>query len=156
MIEITSFSEIESEFIERVHSIVWCNVATVDAKNRVRSRLLHPIWDNGKGWVGTRRNSPKAKHIAHNPYVSLAYISDVVKPIYIDCLAEWEDDPATKQRIWDLFRSAPPPLGFDFGTIFGNVDNAEFGLLKLMPWRIEFGDAMAPKSKRVWTNREVL
>lgn len=154
MIQVTSFSEIESEFIERAHSTVWCNVATIDTKNRVRSRLLHPIWENATGWVGTRRNSLKAKHIAHNPYVSLAYIADVVKPIYVECFAQWEDDREVRHHIWELFRSAQPPLGFDFGTIFGDPDNAEFGLLKLTPWRIEFGDASDPKSKRVWIKPE--
>ena len=147
--QITSFSEIETEFIERVHTMVWCNLATSDTKNRLRSRILHPIWDAGAGWVGTRRHSLKAKHIAHNPYVTLAYIADVVKPVYVDCKAEWEDDPATRRHIWELFRAAAPPLGFDFGTIFKNADDAEFGLLKLTPWRVELFDAMT-RSRRVW------
>jgi general stress protein 26 len=156
VLEIASFSEIESELIERVHKTVWCNVATIDTRNRVRSRLLHPIWENATAWVGTRRNSLKAKHIEHNPSVSLAYIADVVKPIYVDCFAQWEDESAVRRHIWELFRSAPPPLGFDFGTIFGDADNPEFGLLKLTPWRVELGDATDPKSKRIWTNREVV
>lgn len=139
MIPIASFSEIESEFIERAHSTVWCNVATLDTRNRVRSRLLHPIWEGATGWVGTRRHSLKAKHIAHNPYISLAYIADVAR-----------------QRIWELFRTSPHPLGFDFGTIFSSADDTQFGLLKLTLWRIEFGDVTAPMNKRVWIRPEAL
>src|SRR5262245_42980517 len=126
--EIASFAEIEKEFIERVHATVWCNVATLDTRNRLRSRLLHPLWESGAGWAFTRRHSLKAKHIAHHPYVSLAYVADVVKPIYVDCRAEWEELLDTKQLIWNLFRDAPPPLGYDFGQIFKGVEDPECGL----------------------------
>jgi general stress protein 26 len=149
--EISSFSEIEAEFIERVHSIVWCSVATVDTKNRVRSRILHTIWEGSTGWAATRPDSLKARHLAHNPYVSLAYVADVYKPVYADCTAEWIDDPATKQRIWDMFASAPPPLGYDPGLFFGSVDGPGYGLLKLTPWRIELMDVTNQEAPRkVW------
>src|SRR5215470_9726844 len=105
MKRVSSFSEIEDEFLSRVHKIVWCSVATQDTQNRLRSRILHPLWEGPIGWVGTRRHSLKAKHLAHNPYVSLAYIADVARPIYVDCLAGWEDDLAVKERVWEKFRS---------------------------------------------------
>ncbi|HXV44531.1 MAG TPA: pyridoxamine 5'-phosphate oxidase family protein, partial [Anaerolineae bacterium] len=98
-IRVTSFRDIEKEFIERVHSIVWCSVATVDTQNRVRSRILHPLWEGSTGWIITRRNSLKAKHLAHNPFVSLAYIADIAHPVYADCTAEWADDLESKQRV---------------------------------------------------------
>ena len=87
--EVSSFSEIEAEFIERIHRMVWCNVATIDTLNRPRSRILHPLWEGATGWITTRRNLHKAKHLAHNPYVSLAYIADLAKPVYVDCKTEW-------------------------------------------------------------------
>src|SRR5262245_22079726 len=130
---IASFAELEQEFIERVHTMVWCSMATLDTKNRLRSRILHPIWEGATGWVGSRRHSLKAKHLAHNPYVSLAYIADIAKPVYVDCLAEWEENPANKQHVWELFRTAPPPLGFDYSTVFAGADDPLFGLLKLTP-----------------------
>ena len=149
--KISSFSEIESEFIERVHTIVWCSVATVDTKNRVRSRILHTIWEGATGWAATRPDSLKARHIAHNPYVSLAYVGDVYKPVYADCTAEWVDDPSTKQRIWDMFTAAPPPLGYNLEPFFTSVDSPGFGLLKLTPWRIELFDITNPENPRkVW------
>ena len=70
IVTVSSFSEIEREFIERVQKSVWCSVATVDAKNRPRSRLQHPIWEGATGWIATSRTSLKAKHLANNPYVA--------------------------------------------------------------------------------------
>ena len=148
--KVSSFSDIESEFIERVHKIVWCSFATEDTKNRLRSRILHPIWDKDTGWIGTRRNSLKARHLAHNSYVSLAYIADVVKPVYVDCTAAWEEGLSNKEMVWEKFKSAAPPLGFDFGTIFSGFDDTEFGLLKLTPWRIELDDVANRENRKVW------
>ena len=149
--KISSFSEIEAEFIERVHTVVWCSVATVDTKNRVRSRILHTIWEGATGWAATRPDSLKARHIAHNPYVSLAYVGDVYKPVYADCTAEWVDDLFQKQRIWDMFTAAPPPLGYNLEPFFASVDSPGFGLLKLTPWRIELFDITKPENpRRVW------
>src|SRR6266571_8652680 len=75
--EVSSFGEIEAAFLERIQRMVWCNVATIDRRDRPRSRILHPLWEGNIGWITTRRNMHKAKHLAHNPYVSLAYIADV-------------------------------------------------------------------------------
>jgi general stress protein 26 len=147
-IRVSSFANIEKEFIEQVHSIVWCSVATVDTQNRVRSRILHPLWEGSTGWIITRRNSLKAKHLAHNPFVSLAYIADIANPVYADCTAEWADELESKQRVWELFKTAPPPLGFDFGSIFPSANDPECGVLKLTPWRIEL--AHVPVNSRIW------
>ena len=149
IVPVASFAEIEADFIERVHGAVWCNVATLDARNRLRSRILHPIWEGLTGWLCTRRHSPKAAHLAHHPYVSLAYIADVVRPVYAECVAEWDDDLATRRRVWELYRAAPPPLGYDPAPIFHAADHPDFGVLKLTPWRIELGDMMGEQS-RVW------
>jgi general stress protein 26 len=135
---VTSFAEIEQEFIEKVHKRVWCNATTIDTQNRPRSRTLHPIWEGSTGWVMTGRQTLKTKHLARNPYISLAYIdiADPFNPVYAECRAEWVDELAEKQRIKDLFASTPPPLGYDLGL---EADNPDYGLLKLIPWRIELG-----------------
>jgi general stress protein 26 len=135
--DVFDFSEIEAEFLQRVHTMVWCSVATVDSKQRPRSRILHPIWEGNTGWIGTFRHSHKARHLAQNPHVSLAYIANITQPVYADCVAEWVDDPAVKQRIWDLFLHTPPPLGYDPAPLFGSPTDDNFGVLKLTPWRIE-------------------
>ncbi len=147
-IRVNSFAEIEAEFIERVHSVVWCSFATIDTKNRPRSRILHPIWEEATGWILTWRNSPKAGHLAHNPHVSLAYVADIAKPVYVECTAEWIDDTAGKQHVWDLFAAAPEPLGYDPAPIFQAVDHPNLGLLKLTPWRIEV--ATVPVHSHIW------
>jgi general stress protein 26 len=156
-VEVIHFSEIEAEFIQRVHNMVWCNVATIDSQQRPRSRLLHPIWEGSTGWIATHRNSHKSKHLEHNPYVSLAYITDVMKPVYVDCTATWVEELAQKQRIWDLFKNAPSPLGFDPALDFVSPDHEKFGLLKLTPWRIAlvtFPAASHEVGQRIWHRKE--
>ena len=148
---IANFADIADEFLERVNRMVWCNVATIDSKGRPRSRILHPVWQGNIGWITTRRLSPKAKHLEHHPFVSLAYIADVVKPAYADCKAEWVEDRAIKQDIWQLLLTTPPPLGFDPAPIYGSVDHPDFGLLKLTPWRIEVTSvATVPPERKIW------
>ena len=155
--EVRQFSEIEDEFIRRVHSIVWCSVATVDARGRPRSRVLHPIWEGSTGWILTHRRSHKSRHIESNPYVSLTYldISDIMRPVYADCRAEWVDDLRQKRRIWGMFAVAPPPLGYDPTSTFGSPDLDTTGLLKLTPWRIAIITFPAPSHEEgelIWRN----
>jgi general stress protein 26 len=148
MTEVASFADIEAEFMERVGKMVWCNMATVDPRGRPRSRIVHPIWEGTTGWIGTRRHSFKDKQLAANPHVSLGYVSDVAKPVYAECLAEWVDDLVGKQRAWDHFLATPPPLGYDPAPIFKAVDDPDFGVLKLTPWRIALVNF--PEPSRVW------
>jgi hypothetical protein len=155
--KVTDFSEIEEEFIRRVHAMVWCNVATVDRLQRPRSRILHPIWEGGTGWICTHPNSYKNRHLAQNPYVSLAYITDIHKPVYADCSAEWVNDHHQKARVWDLFKNTPPPLGYDPAIDFVSPDHEKFGLLKLTPWRIAlvtFPAESHETGQRIWHRRD--
>ena len=150
---IENFSDIEKDFIDRVHSYVLCNAATIDSRQRPRSRILHPIWEGKTGWVLTHRHSYKSKHLANNPNMSLTYMQDPFKPVYIGCTAEWVDELAQKERIWELFKAAPEPLGFDPALTFSNVDDENTGLLKLTPWRISlvsFPAASHDEGQRVW------
>ena len=110
--EVTDFSEIEDEFIRRVHTMIWCNVATVDRLQRPRSRILHPIWEGGTGWIATHLNSYKRTHLIHNPYVSLGYITDIHKPVYVDCTAAWVKEPRSKSAYLGFVQNSPP-LGYD-------------------------------------------
>ena len=151
--QIKEFSEIETEFIRRVHTMVWCSAATIDSQQRPRSRILHPVWEGSTGWIGTHRNSHKSKHLALNAHMSLAYITEVMKPVYVDCTAEWVEDMAVKQRIWDLFKSTPEPLGYDPAHDFIHPGHENFGLLKLTPWRIDLVSFPAPSFEagtQVW------
>ena len=138
--EVSSFEEIREEFVARVSRIVWCNMATVDTAGRPRSRVVHPVWDGPIGWMTSRPSSHKAKHLAANPYVSIAYV-DVAHAVFVDCKAEWEEDIAEKTRVWEWIKSVPGPYGFDPAILFkGGPDDPASGFIKLTPWRVELAN----------------
>ncbi len=138
--EVVQFTNIQAEFMERIRHAVYCNVATVDLKNRPRLRIMHVIWEGSTGWVISWPKSHKAKHLANNAYVSLAYSGNPHKPVYIECTASWESNPAEQQRIWELHKETPAPLGFDPTPYYGTIENEYFGLLCFIPWRIEIAE----------------
>lgn len=138
--EVSSFAEIRSEFERRIASAVYCSVATVDRRGRPRSRIMHPVWDGSTGWVVSWPESHKAKHIGSHPFVSLAYVQDSRRPVYVDCHANWVHDQATQQHVWDLHGSTPPPVGFDLEPHYGSIDGPYFGVLRFIPWRIELAE----------------
>jgi len=138
--DVARFEDMQIAFMDRVQQAVYCTAATVDSKNRPRSRIMHPIWDGPIGWIISWPKSHKATHLASNPAVSLTYIHDPLKPVYVDCTAVWVDDVAEKQRIWTLHQTLPPPLGFDPEPHYGSINHPYYGLLRLTPWRIELAD----------------
>ena len=152
--DVKSFEEIQDEFMARVSRIVWCTVATVDTAGRPRTRILHPLWEGTTGWITTGRHSHKEKHLAKNPYMSLSYWDTKHEMVYVEARAEWADDPAEKARVWDAFKNAPPPVGYDPAMIWSEGPTQDdFGVLKLTPWRIELYammDMMQGKGTRVW------
>ena len=150
MQRIADFATIEAEFVARAHAAVWCNVATVDSRGRPRSRVLHPIWEGRTGWITTGRNTLKEKHLVANPFVSLAYIADPFKPVYAECRAAWEDDDAAKQRVWDLFKNTPPPLGYDPNSIWPSAADPTFGVMRVTPWLVKLYDLQHQENVRVW------
>ena len=139
MIKVSKFEELQEEFMRRVAEAVYCSMATIDLKNRPRSRIMHPIWDGPIGWAISWPESGKAKHLRANPYVTLGYIHDRDNPVYADCTAEWVSADSEKWRIWELYKSTPPPLGFDPEPHYGDIHHKYYGLLKFIPWRIELG-----------------
>ena len=149
--EYDNFSVIEQEFHARVSKIVWCTFTTVDRQNRPRARILHPIWEGRHGWVATGRHTLKAKHIAHNPFVSLCYWDQDQKQVYAECKAAWADDAETRQRVWDLYKEQPPPLGYDLKVFWPNgPEHRDYGVLSLTPWRIELSSLADLRNNQVW------
>jgi general stress protein 26 len=151
--DVESFAEIEKDFMERVSRIVWCTVTTVDRKGRPRARILHPIWEGSTGWIATGRSSFKGKHLGANPHVSLSYWDPQHQQVFADCEASWMEDSSEKQRVWDLFKATPEPLGYDLKLFWDNPTDPEYGLLKLAPWRVEvsaLADMMTGQPPRVW------
>lgn len=154
MAETGSFEDIRDEFERRVRRIVWATVTTVDGKGRPRSRMLHPMWDGTTGWIMTGRQTHKAKHLQRNPYVSCSYWDQDQQQVFAECRAEWADDPATRARIWEMFKNEPPPYGYDPAMFWpGGPSDPGFGALKLTPWRIELwslNDMASGREPRVW------
>ncbi|HEY0604024.1 MAG TPA: pyridoxamine 5'-phosphate oxidase family protein [Herpetosiphonaceae bacterium] len=138
--QIEQFEDLQAEFLARVSQAVYCTMATVDHQNRPRLRVMHPIWEGPTGWVISWPQSYKAKHLAHNPSVSLAYMPDKATPVYIDGIAEWMDSVEDKQRIWELHAATPAPLGFDPQPHYGTIDHPYYGALRITPWRIELAN----------------
>jgi general stress protein 26 len=138
--EVQRFEDLQAEFLVRVSQVVYCTMATIDRQNRPRTRVIHPIWEGPIGWLISWPASHKSKHLARNPAVSLAYIPDKENPVYVDGMAEWVDTIEEKQRIWDLHRTTPAPLGFDPQPHYGTIDHPYYGVLKITPWRIELGN----------------
>lgn len=148
------FAEIAPELTARVEKMVWCNAATVDGLGRPRSRILHPVWEGRTAWVTTDRASFKSRHLEASPYVSLAYVSDVAKPLYADCHAAWVEDGNTLRHVWDYCRSLPEPMGFDPATIYAPVGETvagrpAFAVLRLTPYRIVL--TQFPEPMVMWT-----
>lgn len=129
-------------FVEMAHRIVWCSAATVDRHGRPRSRVLHPLWEwDGRelrGWIATGPTRIKRAHLAHSPYVSLNYWQPDQDTCLAECHAEWDFDLDTRRRVWEAFRNAPPPVGYDPAMIPGwdGPDSDTFAVLRLAPWRL--------------------
>jgi hypothetical protein len=122
---------------------VWCTVATVDAKGRPRTRVLHPIWsfdDDGLvGWIATGATSLKTRHLARTPEVSLTYWAPDHDTCSAEAVASMHTDDETCTWLWNRFKDAPAPVGYDPAIIppwSGGPTSAEFGAMKLDPTRL--------------------
>ena len=137
-----TLAEIAPKFVEMAHQIVWCTVATVDAKGRPRSRILHPIWQwDGErltGWIATGQTPTKRAHLEASPYVSCNYWTPAQDTCVAECAAEWALDDASRELVWDLLANGPEPVGYDPSIIPGwdNAHSPTFAALKLDPWRL--------------------
>ena len=138
----SSLADIAPAFVEIAHRIVWATVATVDAENRPRSRVLHPIWEfDGErltGWIATGPTPVKRANLAHTPYVSVNYWDAQQDIATAECHATWHHDDETCIRIWNTFEQAPEPVGYDPAIIPAWTDptRPEFAVLELAPWRL--------------------
>lgn len=129
-------------FVEMAHRIVWASAATVDSAGRPRSRILHPLWEwDGsalKGWIATGPTPVKRADLEHSPYLSLNYWNPDHDTCTADCAATWHLDDATKAWVWERFKHAPPPVGYDPAIVPGwdSPDSPAFGALELEPHRL--------------------
>ncbi len=134
MNRVATFDELAAEFHRRVSRIVWCTLATVAPDGTPWTRVLHPIWEASTGWIATTRHGLKARHLARDPRVSLTYWDAAQDVVTVHATAAWADDAPTRERVWQLYRTTPPPLGYDPGDFWpAGPDDPAFGLLRLRP-----------------------
>lgn len=138
----STLAETAPPFVEMAHRIVWASAATVDAKGRPRSRVLHPIWEwDGTslvGWIGTGPTPMKRAHLEESPYLSLNYWAPSQDTCLAECRATWAFDDETCTRVWNLLKEAPAPVGYDPAVIPGWVEPTSdaFAALRVDPWRL--------------------
>jgi hypothetical protein len=138
----TTLTEIAPAFVEMAHRIVWASVATVDGDGAPTSRILHPLWEwDGNelvGWIGTANAGVKARHLAANPMVSVSYWAPNHDTCVADCRATYDSDTERRAWLWDAFKSAPAPLGFDPALIAGwdSPESDAFQALRIDPVRL--------------------
>jgi hypothetical protein len=139
----TDLASIAPSFVEMAHRIVWASVATTDADGRPRSRILHPLWEwDGTsliGWFATGPTPVKRAHLERTPYVSINYWAPNHDTCTADCRTEWCFDDETRERVWNAFKDAPAPVGYDPGMIPPWADGPRspaFAALRLEPLRL--------------------
>jgi general stress protein 26 len=134
-------ADLVDEFVRVAHTTVWCTMATVDRRRRPRSRVVHPYWERTAsgvvGWLFTRPTPLKVAHLAQHPHVSCSYWSPTQDTAVAECTAELTDDEPTRHKLWRLFESAEPPLGYD-PHILGAADHRDpaITVLRMTPWRL--------------------
>jgi hypothetical protein len=73
------------------------------------------------------------------------------RPAGADCKADWADEE--RERVWQLYVEADPPLGYDPATMppwrDGPLGGA-FAVLRLDPWRITVLTAEAAAAGRFY------
>ena len=67
-------------------------------------------------------------------------VADVKKPVYVECRGAYVEDQGEKERIWQVHKKLPPPLGFDPEPYYGSTANPLYGLLRFDPMRIELAE----------------
>ncbi|RVX43702.1 pyridoxamine 5'-phosphate oxidase [Nonomuraea polychroma] len=139
---VKSFAEIEGEFDAYVGTTVYATMVTVDARNRPRTRVLIPVWEQADGhplgWLATYRTPVKAAHLAANPHASFSYWRPDNNSVAIDTVAAWVEDLEVKRHVWDLYRkTSPRGAGYDLGAFWRSPADPELRVLRLEPYRIQ-------------------
>ena len=145
------------QFVAIAHRVVWCTLATVDRRNRPRSRIVHPVWEiRGEalhGVLATRPTALKLAHLAHAPHVSCTYWDPEHDVAVAECAARWLPEPE-RDEAWERIAQAPAPVGYDPATIWpGGPQSADFAVIGLEPWRVSATTATAlarGERARVW------
>ncbi len=139
----TSLDQIAPAFVDMAHSIVWASVATVDPQGRPRSRVLHPLWEyDGAdliGWIAVGPTPIKRAHIDAQPEISINYWATNHDTCSAECAVEWVFDDDKRTAVWEKFKTAPEPVGYDPAIIppwSGGPTSPAFAAWRLRPRRL--------------------
>ncbi|MFI6044259.1 pyridoxamine 5'-phosphate oxidase family protein [Nocardia sp. NPDC051321] len=139
-----TFDAIKDDFFRFTREIVWSTITSVGNDGCPRSRILHPLWemdgDRPVGFIATGKTSVKVRHLAANPVVAFSYWSPAQHVVQGEAVATWVEDAVVKKRVWDLFMTTPPPLGYDLRLFSPGPDSPQFSLLRLDPERVQVLD----------------
>jgi hypothetical protein len=139
---VATLSEIAPPLVAMAHSIVWATAATTDPSGRPWTRILHPIWEwDGEtlvGWVATSPTPLKVAHLRAHPHASVTYWHPSHDTATAQCRAALHVDDDTRAWLWERFRTAPQPVGYDPAIIpaWTSPRSPAFAALRLDPWRI--------------------
>lgn len=129
---------------------IWCALATVEGE-QPRVRMVHPTWDGRVLWFATGPNTPKARQMARNPFVDVQF--QVAPPDFVHIMvrgrAELCQDPADKQRAWDV-------IDYDL-TEFGSTgpDDPNFLPVRILPQRVELSKMFGSVDRRIWRSGSI-
>jgi hypothetical protein len=135
-------SAVAPSFVHIANSIVWCAAATVDRFGRPRSRILHPLWEwDGAalvGWIATSPTPVKIDNLKEHPYMSCSYWAETQDTCTAECQAQVLYDNETRVEVWNKFKTAPPPVGYDPAVIplWNAPSDDNFVVVRLDPWRL--------------------
>lgn len=139
----TSLQPVAERFVAIAHEIVWCTFATVAPDDRPRTRILHPLWqwdgDELRGVIATGPTPIKRADLDHRPFASCNYWSPSQDVATADCAVSWSFDDQSCTEVWEAFKAAPEPVGYDPAIIepwaAGPTSDA-FAVLRLRPYRL--------------------
>jgi len=118
-------------------------LATSDADQPFVRPVSPIVEDDMAIWVTTFCTSRKVRHIQDNPKICLAFVEQPRggKAAFVFGKAYIEPDVQTKRRVWSL-------ASFDLSEHFPEGPECkEFGLLKIIPDRIEWRESWESGNK---------
>jgi hypothetical protein len=92
------------------------------------------------GWVATSPTAIKGGHLSSAPYASCSYWAPSHDFAVAECHAELIVDDAIRSHVWNLYKAAAPPLGYDPGGIgvpgWDTPTSHSFAVIRFEPWRL--------------------
>jgi hypothetical protein len=98
-------------------------------------------WDGEQltGVIATAPTPVKRADLDHSPFVSCNYWAPNHDIATADCSVTWSVDDETCTQVWEAFKSAPEPVGYDPAIIPPWADgptSEAFAVLHLQPYRL--------------------